>query len=68
MPIWLVILIISLCYLVILIAIVGAVVIKAETRINKYKTMVEIAQKKEKTANEIINAYGTREIRIGSDE
>ena len=67
MPSWLVIVIISLCYLFILIALVGAISIAYAIRLHRYKVIVEECLKKSKEANEILDAYGTRNINIGKE-
>lgn len=64
---WLLILIVSLIYLVILCCLVGAVLIVASNRIIKARKERDNALKENKHYQELLNAYGIREINIGKD-
>lgn len=64
---WLLILIVSLIYLVILCCLVGAILIVASNRIIKARKERDNALKESKYYQELLNAYGIREINIGKD-
>lgn len=64
---WLLILIVSLIYLVILCCLVGAILIVASNRIIKARNERDNALKESKHCQELLNAYGIKEINIGKD-
>ena len=64
---WLMILIVSLVYLVILCCLIGAILIVASNRIIKARKERDNALKENKNYQELLNAYGIKEINIGKD-
>ena len=68
MPHWLEIVIVCVSVSLVWLALLSGIIIKANMVIHRYKVMCDIALEKQKKAQEIINAYGVREMTIGGEE
>ena len=68
MPSWLLIVILASAISLFWLCIIAGIIITCEKRISRYKAISDEAMKKTKVADEIINAYGTRVIKIGGNK
>ena len=68
MPYWLVNLIVVVCLVVIFIAILGAMAMLFTYRLNVERNKVDALVKENNHKQELLNAYGIKEIYIGGDD
>lgn len=64
---WLIIVIVSIIYLVLLCGIMGAILIVVSKRIKERDTKIKEITKDLKHSQELLDAYGIKEINIGKD-